>query len=276
MLLGDDSPTFIEMLQKAIPAPHGDYIKGICDELYAAYNQPHRHYHTLAHLNHFASQLLAVANWQQRRQGLTRTARFGTEEVRPFTEREWLTLLLALGAHDAVYETHAMTGFNEALSLAWAKRVFAPLHGLYDPQLLENCIDATVHHKPADDWRVQVFSMADMSIFLGPYDRYGEYRGAILREYTGTTERRIRTNTVPAFRVAGVRGYLKGRREWLEATFGKTVWEHNKALAGLFVYWPLPGVPEAPKGPGLPDNALGFIEDELGWLYRLESTFTQT
>lgn len=126
-------------------------------ELSAAYQEPHRAYHSLAHLRHFFGELDAI----------------------PLRDPavEWATWY-----HDAVYLPGARD--NEARSAALARERLSAI-GVDQVSVarVEQLIHATRTHGPASDEIEALFLDADMSILGVEPARYAQYAQAVRLEH---------------------------------------------------------------------------------------------
>lgn len=126
-------------------------------EVSAAYQEPHRAYHTLTHLRHFFGELDAI----------------------PLSDPavEWATWY-----HDVIYLPGARD--NEARSAELARE---RLHRMGVEEALivriEQLIHATRTHGPATDDIEALFLDADMSILGAEPDRYAQYAEAVRQEH---------------------------------------------------------------------------------------------
>lgn len=142
------------------------------------YSEPHRAYHTLAHV--------AKCLWE-------------FDRVRAEAERPD-EVELALWLHDVVYDPHASD--NEAQSAAFATRLL--LEGGVPARVRErvaSMIQATDHHSPPPPGDGALVVDIDLAILGAPPDEYDEFERRIRREYAWVPE--------PAFR-AGRRAVLAG------------------------------------------------------------------
>ena len=162
---------------------------GFWAELAAAYAQPPRHYHTLAHAAEVVRcwrELHDAGLWQR------------PAEV-------WLAALF----HDAIYEAGATT--NEQRSAELARAAIArwlPGHGI-DADRVAQLIELTARHGklgPDDvDAEAALFLDCDMAILAAAPDAFAAYDRGIAAEYAA----------VPAG------AYAAGRRRFLEGLLAK-------------------------------------------------------
>jgi predicted metal-dependent HD superfamily phosphohydrolase len=153
-----------------------DAVAGAAVDLIARYEEPHRRYHTLEHID----DMLAVAD---------RLA--ATDEV---TCAVWL--------HDVIYDPTQTD--NEARSAAFARgllqRLDAPASLVEEVARL---VESTAQHDPDDgDHNGQVLADADLAILGAPADRYERYVRDARAEYAHASDddwRRGRAAVVRSF-----------------------------------------------------------------------------
>ncbi|GAA4324941.1 hypothetical protein [Flaviaesturariibacter amylovorans] len=129
-------------------------------ELEAAYQEPQRHYHTLAHLDALAEVLAPL--WTE--------------------VDDAATLVLAIAYHDAVYDPARPDNEERSAELAAARTdgfLAAP-----QQQRLRRHILATKAHQPAGDPDTDLFTDADLSILGAPADSYDRYAADVRAEYS--------------------------------------------------------------------------------------------
>ncbi|MEU8421589.1 metal-dependent phosphohydrolase [Micromonospora sp. NPDC048835] len=151
------------------------------EQLVARWREPHRHYHTLAHLT-------AVLDVVDKHADLA-----GRADV----------VRLAAWFHDAVYDPRAVGDVNERDSAALAETV---LTGLGVPAVtvaeVHRLVLLTAGHSVAPgDRDGALLCDADLAVLAAPSARYASYTAAIRREYAHVPE--------PAFR-AGRAAVLTG------------------------------------------------------------------
>jgi predicted metal-dependent HD superfamily phosphohydrolase len=148
-------------------------------DLLARWNEPHRHYHTAAHL---ASMLSIVDS----------NAAHADDPAQ---------VRLAAWFHDAVYDPRA--GDNEAAS---AELATLKLRGLgIDPAEVVRLILLTTTHTPdPGDRNGTLLADADLSILAAAPEAYDEYTAAVRREYAFVPEGDYR-----AGRSRVLRGFLE-------------------------------------------------------------------
>lgn len=143
-------------------------------ELDAAYDQAHRAYHDLRHVESTLNAYLFLAD------------DLGTETG--------ARVVLALVYHDAVYEPRA--GDNEERSAAFARRALGTV-GIEESDLLEieRLILLTQRHA-ADDPVGALVIDADLAVLQGTPEEYDAYAAAIRREYAFVPEAAYREGRV--------------------------------------------------------------------------------
>lgn len=142
------------------------------EQLLARWGEPHRHYHTVAHLG-------VVLDVVDRHAGLA---------GRPDLVR------LAAWCHDAVYDPRAAGDANERDSAALAESLLTGL-GVPAPAVAEvrRLVLLTAGHRVTrDDADGALLCDADLAVLAGPPAAYDRYAAAIRREYAHVPE--------PAFR----------------------------------------------------------------------------
>jgi predicted metal-dependent HD superfamily phosphohydrolase len=150
-------------------------------ELVARYSEPHRAYHTMAHVRHCLDELDAA-----------RSAARDAEAVE-----------LALWYHDAVYDPRASD--NEERSAGLAVEV-ARGAGLPDEfgRRVAGLIRASTHRSAPDDPDTRLFADIDLSILGRPEAAFDEYERQVRTEYAWVPEAAFR-----AGRSAILRSFLE-------------------------------------------------------------------
>jgi predicted metal-dependent HD superfamily phosphohydrolase len=182
------------------PGATAEDVESAGADLLRRWSEPHRHYHTTAHL---IATLEAVAALLD-----------GTGPAVP----DRGAVELAAWFHDAVHTGRA--GSDEEASAALAEQV---LTGLGQPAErvaeVARLVRLTARHDPADgDVAGQVLCDADLSVLAATPDRYAAYTAAVRREYAHVPDGAFRSG-----RAAVLRGLLAGplfrtepgRRAWL-------------------------------------------------------------
>ena len=164
--------------------------------LLAAYQEPHRAYHDLLHLDEV----------------LSRVAELSADADTPDVVR------LAAWFHDAVYDPRA--GDNEQRSAAWASTLL-PRLGLSPAVVAEvgRLVRLTAGHQadPADRDGA-VLCDADLAVLAASPDRYGAYAAGVRREYGHLDEAAFRSGRARVLRALLERPALfatgPGRARW--------------------------------------------------------------
>jgi predicted metal-dependent HD superfamily phosphohydrolase len=130
---------------------------GVFDRLAAAYGEPHRRYHTLAHI----VEMLDC---------LDRSRRLAVDED---------AVALAVWFHDAVYDSTVAHGANEAasadlLSTLCPVAAAAPAHAM---------ILHSVHHGPSEDPDTRLFCDLDLYRLAGPLETFLKHGDDVRAEY---------------------------------------------------------------------------------------------
>ena len=134
-------------------------------QLTAAYSEPHRRYHTLAHLHSCVNE--AIGSWSRA---------VHLEEVR-----------FALLFHDAVYDPQRQD--NEARSAEWARRVMEDLGRPEDEKArVQGMILATAHSGTPRTTDEALVMDIDLSILGADEATFDEYDRAIRAEYEWVPE----------------------------------------------------------------------------------------
>lgn len=135
------------------------------EEIRAAYSEPHRHYHTLRHIDSCLQCLTKVEEW----------ASHPSE------------IAIALWFHDAIYDPYAID--NEARSADWAA-AFLEKNAVPRDQInrVRTLIMSTLHNAPAATTDEALMIDIDLSI-LGSAPRvYNEFEDAVREEYKRVPE----------------------------------------------------------------------------------------
>lgn len=138
----------------------GKTIDRYWNEINTCYSEPHRHYHTLSHLNHFLKELTGIRTRLE----------------------NWTAILFALYYHDIIYDP--LRSDNEERSAILAgesmKQIDVP-----DPVIAAaiTSIMATRSHEINDDSDVNYFTDADLSVLGSCPDVYKAYCNDIRKEY---------------------------------------------------------------------------------------------
>ena len=132
----------------------------LCRQLMACYAEPHRHYHTLQHLDECFAHL---------------------EALRPQTDRP-AEIAIALWFHDAIYRTRRHD--NEEKSADWARSAaLAAGVGRDVADRIHALILATRHEAVAEGRDAEVLIDIDLAILGAEPARFAEYEAQVRREY---------------------------------------------------------------------------------------------
>ena len=149
------------------------------DALTHAYSEPHRHYHTAAHIDHCLALL---------------------DEFRPLATRP-AEVELAIWFHDAVYRP--LSRDNEEQSAVWADTFLENNNVVPDVrQRVTALIRATVHDASPNDDDAALLVDIDLSILGADEQTYRQYEDAVRREYRwvpGPVFRRGRRRILQSF-----------------------------------------------------------------------------
>jgi len=139
--------------------------ESLFDELIARYSEPHRHYHTVQHLDECF-------------------AKFGETEAEAAHAGE---IELALWFHDAIYDVRRHD--NEAKSAEWARSV-ATHAGITSvaADRIHALVMATVHDATPTDPDQRILVDVDLSILGAPEARFEEYERQVRDEYAWVPE----------------------------------------------------------------------------------------
>lgn len=129
--------------------------------LLSAWQEPHRHYHTLQHLY----------------EGLSWLAKCQEHLDHP------LELFVAFWFHDAIYDTR--TSDSEARSATWARAELESLGWSLDSiDRITSMIEKTAGHSHANTLDEAFFLDIDLSILGSSKSRFSEYESQIKQEYS--------------------------------------------------------------------------------------------
>ncbi|UUY07219.1 hypothetical protein LRS11_15455 [Pseudomonas sp. J452] len=185
-------------------APDGSF-----SELQQAYSEPHRHYHSSAHI---AACLQHFDNWQH----------LGEQP---------LLIELALWSHDLIYDTRRQD--NEAASAEragqWLSQAGLPQHA----DTLRELILATRHQQPAETIDAALVVDIDLAILAAPASVYADYEQAVRREYVWVPEPLFRTGRSQLLRHLLAMPALYQHRELAEQWEGRARNNLQEALLAL-------------------------------------------
>jgi len=157
----------------------------VARELLARWGEPHRRYHTVAHLVAVLDALELL---------------FEGPGAAPVDADDRVAVQLAAWFHDAVYE--GRPGDDEAASAALAERVLA---GLDQPaaRIVEvvRLVRMTATHSPAPgDRPAELLADADLSVLAAPDQEYRAYADAVRQEYAHMPEPLFRAGRAEVLR----------------------------------------------------------------------------
>ncbi len=137
-----------------------DNASKLWQEVEAQYAERSRHYHTMAHIENVANDLLSVK----------------------VSFKNWHVVVFAVVYHDIIYKTTKTNNEEKSADLAAQrlKRIGFP------SELIMRCRDfimATKRHEPVDD-EIDLFTDADLSILGSTADSYRLYTEQVRREYS--------------------------------------------------------------------------------------------
>lgn len=181
----------------ALVAPF--FASPIAGALVARYQEPHRHYHDVAHIREVLANVARVADQFRR--------------LRP--------VIYAALYHDAIYDPKRKD--NEALSAELAKSELASLVDAAELDVIGELILATAHHGSTLDEEhpdVGLFLDCDSAILGADEARYREYAAGVRREYAHVSKLLYRLG-----RGKFLKGMLKRstlfHTPWFEARYGE-------------------------------------------------------
>ncbi len=138
----------------------GTTIDRYWSEINTCYTEPHRHYHTLAHLNNFLVELTGIRTRLE----------------------NWTAMLFALFYHDIIY--NPLRSDNEERSAILAREGMEQMSiPGFIIRATADCIMATRSHEVSDNPDVNYFTDADLSVLGQARDIYKRYSNDIRKEY---------------------------------------------------------------------------------------------
>lgn len=152
-------------------APQHATRDGLLTELTGRYSEPHRHYHTLEHLDACLRHLAGVRDQLERPQEVA----------------------LALWFHDAIYEVGATD--NELRSADWARQALLAAGGAADAaDRIHAAIMVTRHDQPAQNADQRLMLDVDLAILGAPAAVFDAYEQQIVQEYQSVPRAAFRSN----------------------------------------------------------------------------------
>lgn len=152
--------------------------------LVEAYEQPHRKYHTLEHIQYI---LAAIAEVQER-------FSLSSVDVRRLHLLAWY--------HDSVYEIGKPRAYNEEASAAWYKRDFYDLHPEKtwamekETNLMVDAIVDTIDHNNPSSWISAIFMDLDLQGLGTPWRIYRENTRKIREEFAQYNDEEFRAGRI--------------------------------------------------------------------------------
>ncbi len=166
--MGVDGDALRALWVDAVVRAGGDERRGARTyaALEAAYAQPHRAYHTLAHV----ARVLVTAHHIDVGLG----------------DDDRTALELAAFAHDVVCD--GRPGHDEQASADWLRQVLSGCHADV-VERAASLVETTVDHRPPrDDLAAAVLSDADLAVLAAPREEYDAYAAAVREEYAGVDD----------------------------------------------------------------------------------------
>jgi predicted metal-dependent HD superfamily phosphohydrolase len=167
--------TSLAPFQRAVDQLGGGCAADLHAKLITAWSEPHRHYHSLQHLE---EGLVLIYRWTApllKAGSLNETALAG--------------LVLAWWFHDAVYDPRGNQNEEQSAALAEAElqKVGARLSWSV---LLARMVQATDHRvqQPAGDLMTDLLLDVDLAILGAPAARFNEYEAQVRKEYAWVEE----------------------------------------------------------------------------------------
>lgn len=129
-------------------------------EIKSRYNKPHRHYHTLAHLDKLINELLPVKD----------------------KINDWQTIVLSIAYHDIIYNPLKQDNEEKSGKFAYSRLALLNLAIRQKDKCREQIL-ATKEHNLSPDSDTNYFTDADLSILGSEYNCYRKYTDQIRKEY---------------------------------------------------------------------------------------------
>jgi predicted metal-dependent HD superfamily phosphohydrolase len=188
----------------------GEGCEALHARLLAAYAEPHRSYHTLAHLEECFAQLDLLDDLAERP----------------------AELAIALWFHDAVYAPARKD--NEARSAAWARTELLARGVCADAaERVHALILATRHGSLAPAGDASLLVDADLAILAAPRARFDEYEGQIRAEYAFAPEPVYRDGRRKILKEFANRPHIYSTERFRESCEAKARENLSRALARL-------------------------------------------
>ena len=171
------------------------------EHLLQRYAEPHRRYHDARHLTEVLDAVDELAHHA----------------------RDLRAVRLAAWLHDAVYDTNAPAGANEAASADLAASVLAPLgHRDHEVRAVARLVLLTATHVPTpEDCDGHVLCDADLRILASSSERYSQYAADVRAEYSAVPDAAFASG-----RTSILNRLLENDHLFATAT-GRERWEHR-------------------------------------------------
>ncbi|HTG56069.1 MAG TPA: hypothetical protein VL943_07375, partial [Niabella sp.] len=130
-------------------------------EINTCYTEPHRHYHTILHLNNFLKELTGIRTKLE----------------------NWDAMLFALYYHDMIYDPLRADNEERSAIIAGERMEQISVPG-FIIRAAVSCIMATRSHSVNDDPDINYFTDADLSVLGQAAVGYKAYSDGIRREYS--------------------------------------------------------------------------------------------
>lgn len=129
-------------------------------EINTCYTEPHRHYHTILHLNNFLKELTSIRTKLE----------------------NWDAMLFALYYHDMIYDPLRADNEERSAIIAGERMEQISVPG-FIIRATAGCIMATRSHEVSDNPDINYFTDADLSVLGQAPDIYKRYSNDIRKEY---------------------------------------------------------------------------------------------
>ena len=129
-------------------------------EIKTSYSKPHRHYHTLSHLDKLINELLPVKD----------------------KINDWQTIVLSIAYHDIIYNPLKQDNEEKSGNFAYSRLTLLNLAIRQKDKCREQILATKAHNISADS-DTNYFTDADLSILGSEYNSYRKYTDQIRNEY---------------------------------------------------------------------------------------------
>ncbi|MCH9740232.1 MAG: hypothetical protein K0U38_05270 [Epsilonproteobacteria bacterium] len=175
-------------------------IESLWREVESKYSEPHRHYHTLAHLTSLYSVLLPLKREIQ----------------------NWDIILFTLFYHDIIYNVFSKENEEKSAMFAQTQLLKLDIEERHIKKVI-TMILATKHHKKSYDNDTQIFLDADLSILGSENKNYYIYTQEIRKEYAHYDNEVYKKN-----RIQLIQSFLERDRIYLHPLFYEQYEEQAK------------------------------------------------